>query len=139
MADHLAICLNAANGLTEQPTVWPVRVCSLLARAAFGGSGARFTSTRRVVTGVGAAIAVTGLKMALQTGPGNLYHTKPRPVGYVGPRTSMDDPRANDAPVEFRQPAAGVVPPGVDSPYDLVERAKSGDHRALNRLFARYL
>jgi RNA polymerase sigma-70 factor, ECF subfamily len=51
----------------------------------------------------------------------------------------MDDPRAGDTPVEFRQPVADVGAAGVDSTYDLVERAKSGDDDALNRLFARYL
>jgi RNA polymerase sigma factor (sigma-70 family) len=51
----------------------------------------------------------------------------------------MDEPRADDAPAEFRQPVTGVGPTGVDSTYDLVERAKSGDDEALNRLFARYL
>src|SRR5215470_6214006 len=84
-------------------------------------------STRRVATGVGAAIAVTGLKMALQTGPGNIYDTGPSRVLYSGLTQSMDDQRATRR--------AGAV----DTTFDLVERAKSGDHDALNQLFARYL
>src|SRR4029077_575300 len=88
----------------------------------------RCTSTRRVVTGISAAIAVTGLKMALQTGPGNLYHTGPRPSLNSDPLSAMDDPR----PTTRRSDA-------VDSTFDLVERAKTGDSNALNDLFARYL
>jgi len=51
----------------------------------------------------------------------------------------MDEHRAGDKPVEFRQPVATVGPAGVDTTHDLVERAKTGDDDALNRLFARYL
>src|SRR5438094_5821298 len=64
---------------------------------------------------------MTGLKMALQTEPRNLYDTGPRAVLYSGPAAPMDD-RV-----------------GLDTTFDLVERAKSGDDEALNRLFARYL
>jgi len=48
----------------------------------------------------------------------------------------MDDPRAGDARVDDRQ--ADQLP-ALDSTFELVERAKSGDDDALNQLFARYL
>jgi RNA polymerase sigma-70 factor, ECF subfamily len=53
----------------------------------------------------------------------------------------MDDHRAGDKPFDFRQrgPAVGQPAPALDTTYELVERAKSGDDEALNRLFARYL
>src|SRR5262249_7682682 len=72
--------------------------------------------------GVGAAIAMTGLKITLQSGPRNAYHTGPRPIRYSGPSALMDDQRVN-----------------LDTTFDLVERAKSGDSDALNRLFSRFL
>src|SRR5262245_8365029 len=77
---------------------------------------------RSMVTGVGAAIAMTGLKITLQSSPGNAYHTGPRPIRYSGPSALMDDQRVN-----------------VDTTFDLVERAKCGDSDALNRLFSRFL
>src|SRR5262245_30715141 len=77
---------------------------------------------RSMVTGVGAAIAMTGLKITLQSGPGNHYDTGPRPIRYSGPSALMDDQRVS-----------------VDTTFDLVERAKTGDSDALNDLFARYL
>src|SRR6476620_10404692 len=83
---------------------------------------------RQVVTGVGAPIAVTGLKIALQTGAGNPYHTGPRHSLTSGPIPAMDDQRA----ITRRSDA-------VDTTFDLVERAKTGDSEALNDLFARYL
>src|SRR3954466_14279281 len=88
----------------------------------------RLPSTCRVVAEVGAAIAVTGLKMPLQTGAGNLYHTGPRRSLNSEPRPAMDDHRA----INRRSDA-------VDSTFDLVERAKTGDSVALNELFVRYL
>jgi RNA polymerase sigma-70 factor (ECF subfamily) len=48
----------------------------------------------------------------------------------------MDKPRAGDAPSVDAAPSPA---PGLDSTFDLVERAKSGDSDALNRLFARFL
>ena len=87
----------------------------------------------------GAAITVTGLKMALQSGPENLYDTGHRPILYSGPSAAMDDPSAGDAPTVEGRPAATSEQPGVDTTFDLVERAKSGDREALDRLFARYL
>jgi RNA polymerase sigma factor (sigma-70 family) len=51
----------------------------------------------------------------------------------------MDDTCVGDTPLLERQPAGTAGPVGVDSTFDLVERAKSGDREALDRLFARYL
>jgi RNA polymerase sigma-70 factor (ECF subfamily) len=82
------------------------------------------------------AIAVTGLKMALQTGTANLYHTgRYVPVRSSSSSAVMDNSRAGDAPLADTPPAQ----PGLDSTFDLVERAKRGDADALNRLFARFL
>jgi RNA polymerase sigma factor (sigma-70 family) len=89
--------------------------------------------------GVGAAIALTGLKIALQTGGGNLYDTGHRSPLYLVPPAAMDDTCVGDTPLVPRQPAATTEQLGVDSTFDLVERAKSGDQEALNRLFTRYL
>jgi len=50
----------------------------------------------------------------------------------------MDEPRPRDTLVDRQATGAGGPLP-VDSTYDLVERAKSGDEDALNRLFGRYL
>ena len=87
------------------------------------------TYNRRVIKGVGTAIAVTGLKMALQSGAGNPYDTAaPRRVQFEGSRVAMDDHRSGDG-----------APGAVDTTFDLVERAKAGDDDALNHLFARYL
>jgi RNA polymerase sigma-70 factor, ECF subfamily len=89
-------------------------------------------------TGVGAAIAVTGLHMALQTRARNPYDTVVS-IPYLGTSTAMDDTCVGDTPLVERQPADKAGQLGVDSTFDLVERAKSGDSDALNRLFARYL
>src|SRR5713226_501837 len=89
--------------------------------------------------GVGAAIALTALKVALQTGTGNLYDTGRRSLLYLVPTAVMDDTCVGDTPLVPRQSAATTEPLGVDSTFDLVERAKSGDQEAFNRLFARYL
>ena len=48
----------------------------------------------------------------------------------------MSDPDVRDAPIVDCQ--AGALP-AVESTFDLVEQAKSGDRDALDRLFARYL
>ena len=88
---------------------------------------------------VGAAIAMTGLQIALQTCAGNLYDTRHRSPLYLVPPAAMDDACVGDTPLVPGQPAASTGQPGVDSTFDLVERAKSGDQEALNGLFARYL
>src|SRR6266571_2445385 len=59
------------------------------------GSGMGLHTKRRMVTGVGAAIAMTGLKITLQSGPGNHYDTGPRPIKYSGPSALMDDQRVS--------------------------------------------
>jgi RNA polymerase sigma factor (sigma-70 family) len=85
-----------------------------------------------------ADLAETVLKMGLQTGPGNLYDdglTFEFPVSLP----DMDEPRHGDFPPGAPQPAAATGPLRVDSTFELVEQAKSGDHEALNQLFARYL
>src|SRR5439155_962800 len=46
-------------------------------------------------------------------------------------------PRQSEQP--RRNPFCSLGLPGLDSTFDLVERAKTGDREALNRLFARYL
>src|SRR4029077_14434262 len=50
-----------------------------------------------------------------------------------------DDTCVGDTPLVERQPTDKASQVGVDSTFDLVERAKSGDADALNRLFSRYL
>jgi RNA polymerase sigma-70 factor (ECF subfamily) len=49
----------------------------------------------------------------------------------------MDDTRVGHTPIADATPTDVLGQPGVDSTFDLVERAKSGDDEALNRLFAR--
>jgi RNA polymerase sigma-70 factor (ECF subfamily) len=84
------------------------------------------------------AIAVTGLKIALQTGTANTYHTgRYRSVPPFASSAAMENPRADDAPLND-DPAISAEP-GLESTFDLVERAKRGDAEALNRLFARFL
>jgi RNA polymerase sigma-70 factor (ECF subfamily) len=51
----------------------------------------------------------------------------------------MDDPSAGDVPPVDGRPAANSGQPGLDTTFDLVERAKSGDREALDTLFTRYL
>src|SRR5216684_3120983 len=89
--------------------------------------------------GVWAAIALTTLKIALQTGAGNLYDTRHRSPLYLGSTAAMDDTCVGDTPLVPRPAADTTEQLGVDSTLDLVERAKAGDDEALNRLFARYL
>ena len=89
--------------------------------------------------GAEAAITLRGLNIALQTGAGNLYDTGHRSPLYLVPRPAMDDTCVGDTPLLPRHAADKSDQRGVDSTFDLVERAKSGDQEALNRLFARYL
>jgi RNA polymerase sigma-70 factor (ECF subfamily) len=51
----------------------------------------------------------------------------------------MDDTRVGDTPLAERSRTATGGQIGLDSTFDLVEQAKSGDKEALNRLFARFL
>jgi RNA polymerase sigma factor (sigma-70 family) len=92
-------------------------------------------------TGTGAmrtAIAVTGLKIALQTGTAYLYDTDQYlPVRSSASSAAMENPRAKDA--RHTDPPSAPAHPGLESTFDLVERAKTGDGDALNRLFARFM
>ena len=51
----------------------------------------------------------------------------------------MDDTRVGHTPMDEGQPADSGELSGLDSTFDLVQRIKSGDDEALNRLFARFL
>jgi RNA polymerase sigma factor (sigma-70 family) len=82
------------------------------------------------------AIALIGLKFALQRDGGKPYDTVPGENRSAAALATMDDPRVGDARVGD-EPAD--VPSAVDSTFDLVERVKSGDREALNQLFGRYL
>ena len=76
---------------------------------------------RMGVRRVGAAIALAGLNMALQTRCVNSYDTDR--TRSAGPPAPMDKPR----------------PPDLESTLALVRLAKTGDAGALDRLFARCL
>jgi hypothetical protein len=82
-----------------------------------------------------AAIALIGLKFALQTDGGKPYDTVPDEnalrcaINHGCPH--VGDARVGDGQADVRS--------AFDSTFDLVERAKSGDHDALNQLFGRYL
>jgi RNA polymerase sigma factor (sigma-70 family) len=51
----------------------------------------------------------------------------------------MDDSRVGESPLTDSRPVATPGPPGLDSTFDLVLRAKAGDRDAVDRLFARHL
>jgi len=89
---------------------------------------------------IGAAIALKGLEIALQTGRPTLYDTSgDRTIRCLTPSGTMDDPRPPGAPPANRPTAPTMTPPSADSTVELVERAKAGDRDALDRLFARFL
>jgi len=103
------------------------------------GNVARLKSSRSEhARRVSAAIALTGLKIALQTGPENLYDRTDRPILYSAPPAAMDETHAGDSPLVGRSDAT-AGPLRVDSTFDLVERAKTGDREALDCLIARHL
>ena len=86
------------------------------------------------------AIAVTGLKMSLQTEPWNPYDKPhPRSILHLAASSPMTEPGLSDSPLAEGQPAAANGPAGLDSTVVLVERAKTGDRDALDRLFTRFL
>jgi RNA polymerase sigma factor (sigma-70 family) len=96
---------------------------------------------RPAVVGVrngGVAISVQPLKITLQTGRPSPYHAVRRPVP-LSAAVIMESPSVGQTPLATDQSAAPSGPRGLDSTFDLVERAKSGDDDALNQLFARYL
>jgi RNA polymerase sigma-70 factor (ECF subfamily) len=81
------------------------------------------SATRAHRSQIGPAITMRGVETALQTRRPSLYDTSGEPpIWCLTPAAAMDD-----------------TPPGADSTFELVERAKSGDRDALNRLFARFL
>ena len=89
---------------------------------------------------VGAAIALQGLEIALQTGRLSLYDTSgDLPLRCLTPSVAMDDTRPPGAPPANGPIAPTLTPPRADSTVELVERAKGGDRDALDRLFARFL
>jgi RNA polymerase sigma-70 factor, ECF subfamily len=96
-------------------------------------------SAGRRSSGVGAAIALTGLKMELQTGRANPYDTGYRSVWSSGPSTLMDDSPLGKRPLSDSRPATAPPSRSLDSTFDLVQRAKAGDRDAVDRLFARHL
>lgn len=51
----------------------------------------------------------------------------------------MDDSRVGDALAPDRRPPTSAAQPGLDSTFDLVQRAKEGDRDAIDRIFARHL
>ena len=51
----------------------------------------------------------------------------------------MDDSRVGDALPPGHRPPASATQPGLDSTFDLVQRAKAGDREAVDRIFARHL
>lgn len=51
----------------------------------------------------------------------------------------MDDSRVGDAFSPDRRPPTSAAQPGLDSTFDLVQRAKAGDRDAVDRIFARHL
>jgi RNA polymerase sigma factor (sigma-70 family) len=85
----------------------------------------------------GAAIALIGLRIALQTSGATPYDEGVPGEHDIPPAlTPMDDGRVADAGPHDR-PAD--LPPSLDSTFDLLERVRAGDGDALNQLFARYL
>ena len=89
---------------------------------------------------VKAAITLTGLKIALQSGSMNPYDTGGSPPVWRSHTSAvMGDLRPSDAPLADRRLQQTTSQPGVDSTFDLVERAKGGDRDALERLFTRFL
>jgi len=86
------------------------------------------------------AIVVTGLRIGLQTRMGNPYDTgHPQISLRLAASTAMTDTGVGDTPLADRPPASPAGEAGLDSTVALVERAKTGDREALDRLFARFL
>ncbi len=82
---------------------------------------------------------MTGLEIALQTGVANLYDTGGDRFVWGLTPARMDESHPPDPPRPDGPLAPTLTPPSMDSTFELVERAKSGDAEALNRLFARLL
>jgi RNA polymerase sigma-70 factor (ECF subfamily) len=86
---------------------------------------------RRHVRDICATLAFTGMNLALQTTPHTAYDTDRHAASSSHECALMDNSRAGrDAAAER---------PELESTLDLVQRAKSGDREALDRLLARVL
>jgi RNA polymerase sigma-70 factor (ECF subfamily) len=108
-------------------------------RGGMGKQARRGASARR--RQIRAAITLTGLELALQSGRLNLYDTSGDRSVQAQTTTAavMDESKPPDPPRPDGPLAPTLTPPGVDSTFELVERAKGGDADALDRLFARFL
>jgi RNA polymerase sigma factor (sigma-70 family) len=83
---------------------------------------------------------MTGLRIGLQTRTGNPYDTRrSRSSLYLAASTAMTETGVGDTPLADRPPTSPAGEPALDSTYSLVERAKTGDREALDRLFTRFL
>src|SRR5713101_788440 len=94
----LPLCLDQRSGSTIRTAEKGLFVGgdpSVIGSRGNGLRSPRGTCARRV----GVAITVTGLKIALQSGPQNLYDTSHRSILYSGPTSAMDEPRAGDVPL----------------------------------------
>jgi hypothetical protein len=91
---------------------------------------------RTISNGVIAAIAMTGLKIALQMPPLSLYDTRGSESRWESTLSTVMDEFPGDAP-SAASPLD--VPAGVESTFDLLARAKAGDREATERLFTRFL
>jgi len=84
------------------------------------------------------AIVMTGLRIGLQTQVGTPYDTGRYRSGlYLAASTVMTETGVGDTPLADRASPTGDA--ALESTYALVERAKTGDREALDRLFARFL
>lgn len=81
---------------------------------------------------------MTGLRIGFQTQVGTPYDTGRYRSGlYLAASTVMTDTGVGDTPLADRASPTGDA--ALESTYALVERAKTGDRDALDRLFARFL
>jgi len=83
---------------------------------------------------------MTGLRIGLQTQVGTPYDTGRYRSGlYLAASTVMTETGVGDTPLADRPSASPAGEAALDSTGALVERAKTGDREALDRLFARFL
>ena len=81
---------------------------------------------------------MTGLRIGLQTQVGTPYDTGRYRSGlYLAASTVMTETGVGDTPLADRASPTGDA--ALESTFALVERAKTGDREALDRLFARFL
>src|SRR5262245_8730510 len=84
------------------------------------------------------AIVMRGLEIALHSSRPTFYHTSGVRTRRSVTPAAMDVSRPPGPPPDGSL-APTLTPPSADSTFDLVERAKSGDRDALDRLFSRFL